>query len=90
MSIYNLETLETIAAEKLGSTENFRELLDSLGVAPFEIPSMPDIQVINSEILQNQTLIKNRVTEISKQINQTVDQGAAKLSSVIEQISWLF
>lgn len=90
MSIYNLETLEAIAAEKLGSTENFRELLDAIGVAPFDIPSMPEIGILTAEITQSQTLIKNKVTEISQQINKAVDTGAAKLSSVIEQISWLF
>lgn len=90
MSIYNIETLEAIAADKLGSTENFRELLDSLSVAPFDIPSMPEIQILSAEITQNATLIQSKVNEISKQINQAVDTGAAKLSSVIEQISWLF
>lgn len=90
MSIYNVETLEAIAADKLGSTENFRELLDSLNVAPFDIPSMPEIQILSAEITQNAALIQSKVNEISKQINQAVDTGAAKLSSVIEQISWLF
>lgn len=89
MSVYiDPKTIESIAADKFGKTENFRELLDALGVTPFNVELLPEFTLLTPEILQNEQAIAAKVNEMTTQT--VLVDGTEKLSAAIERISWLF
>jgi hypothetical protein len=97
MNDYVEQTIESIALNKFGKTENFREVLDALGVTPFNVELLPEFKVLTSDILQNEQAIISKISEAIAQANEVISQanktladGTEKLSSVIERISWLF
>ncbi|MBW4443079.1 MAG: hypothetical protein KME10_17935 [Plectolyngbya sp. WJT66-NPBG17] len=86
------QNLESIALERFGSTTFYREVLDALNVAPFEIPAgiLPEIGTFTPESLENVSAINAKVDQVKQQVDTVLADGTQKLKSVIERISWLF